>query len=472
MIHLNSEQVADILSDQSRITGYFDFKGIATDSREVEPGNLFATWQGENLDGHEFCGQAVEKGAAALLVTHEVDIDIPQIIVPDPQYTLGQLTGMWRQTFDIPVIGVTGSNGKTTIKNMLRTICQYHFGVNHVVAPLKSYNNQVGVPLTLAQIDNNTRIAVVEMGTNQYGDIRYLTNLALPTVTLINNAGRSHLAALGSVEGVAQAKAEIMEGLSDNGIAVLNRDDPFFDYWYSQLGSQQRCLSFGVDDSQADIFLESCHVTTTGSSFRARTPQGDLNVSLQLLGRHNLANALAATACALAAGLNLEAIKEGLQNVEPEKGRFSLYHLPQNTELVDDSYNANLQSLARALDMIMLFTNNRTIVVLGDMLDLGEQTEHNHHDAGEMMYYKGVDYLITYGEASRLAQQKYQSYGLSGKHFSDRNALCYHIEEIVKPGDMILFKASNGMQLGAIAETMKQRLTDKLSTTTQPANET
>lgn len=463
MIELNNEQVSDILTEDCRITSDFNFQGIATDSRVVEPGNLFVTWQGENMDGHQFCQQAVEKGAAALMVTREMPIDKPQIIVSNAQKALGELTRIWRQLFDIPVIGLTGSNGKTTIKNMLRAIFSEYFGANQVVAPQKSYNNQVGVPLTLAQINQNTQVAVIEMGTSQPGDIRWLTNMAQPTVTLINNAGKSHLAALGHVEGVARAKAEILEGLAEDGTAVLNADDAFYTYWHNQLGPQQNCMSFAVDNDQAEVFLETCHISTTGSSFRASTPAGELIASIPLLGKHNVSNALAATGCALAVGLTLPLIAQGLQKIEPEKGRFKMHHLPQNTTLIDDSYNANFESVERALDILLLFNDIRKIMVMGDMLDLGEESAQNHRDLGEVIYYKGIDYLITYGHDSELTQQNYQHYGLPGKHFSDREALCYHIEQVVSAGDMILFKASNGMQLGHIAETMRKRLTDKLS---------
>ena len=470
MIELNSEQVADILPDQSRLTADFTFKGITTDSRAVEPGNLFVTWCGANMDGHQFCKQAQDKGAAAVMVTREIDSDIPQIIVDDAQDALGKLTRIWRQTFDIPVIGVTGSNGKTTIKNMLKTIFSYYYGADQVVAAPKSFNNQVGVPLTLAQIGDQTRVAIIEMGTNQHGDIRRLTTIAQPTVTLINNAGRSHLAALQYVEGVARAKAEILEGLAQDGTAILNADDEFFAFWRNQLGPQQQCLSFSMDDEQADIYLESFHVSTSGSSFRAHTPQGDLTTSLPLLGRHNLANALASAGCALAAGLHLETIEQGLQQVEPGKGRFNVHHLPNQITLIDDSYNANPESLTQALDILLLFSGARTIVVMGDMLELGEESAKNHYEMGDVMYYKGVDYLITYGTESEVTQQRYQSYGLPGEHFSDRQALCYHLQDNVKAGDMILFKASNGMQLGVLAETIKERLTQQLTQSPQTEN--
>lgn len=466
MIKLNHQQVADILTDQCQITDEFTFEGLVTDSREVHAGCLFVTWHGEHRDGHDFCQQAVDQGAAALLVERAVDVDAPQIIVNDVFNALGQMTRIWRQMFDIPVIGVTGSNGKTTVKNMLKSIAESHYGSDHVVASAKSFNNHVGVPLTLARIDQSTRIAVIEMGMSQFNEIRWVSNIAQPTVTVINNAGKSHLAGVGGVDGVARAKAEILEGLVENGTAVLNADDPFYAFWYNQLGPHQRCLSFAMDNSEADLFIETMHVSTTGGSFRARTPEGDLVASIPLLGRHNLMNALAAAGCALGAGFDLSAIVKGLQNVEPETGRLNIHRLPQDTVVIDDSYNANPNSFEQSLEMIMFFNNPRTIVVMGDMRDLGEHSADSHSEVGELMYYKGVDYLVTYGEESQITQNKFQSYGLDGEHFTDRDALCYHLRQIVKPGDMVLFKASNSMQLGSIAQSLLTSLNDQLSVNT------
>lgn len=472
MIKLNHEQVADILADECQITDNFTFEGLVTDSREVHPGCLFVTWQGENRDGHDFCQQAVDQGASALLVQRAVNVDAPQIIVKDVFYALGQLTRIWRQMFDIPVIGVTGSNGKTTVKNMLKSIAEHHYGSEHVVAPVKSFNNHVGMPLTLARIDQTTQVVILEMGMNHFGEIRWISNIAQPTITLINNAGRSHLAGVGGIEGVARAKAEILEGLAEDGVAVLNADDPFFAFWFNQLGPRQQCVSFAMDNSQADVFIETMHVSVTGGSFRAHTPKGDLVASIPLLGRHNLVNALAAASCAMSAGLDLTSITNGLQAVEPEKGRLNIHHLPQDTVVIDDSYNANPNSFEQSLEMIMFFNKPRTIVVMGDMLDLGDYASDSHREVGELMYYKGVDYLVTYGDNSRITQSKFQEYGLNGEHFTDRDALCYHLKTEIKPGDMILFKASNGMKLGAIAHEVMEHLNMRLTQDSQTADTT
>src|SRR3990167_1748726 len=230
MIKLDKTTIETILAIKIEGKDFF-ISGIATDSREVKPGNLFVTWQGENFDGHQFCQQAVSQGAAALLANKKVVADVPQIIVEDTIQAFGKLAAYWRDQFSIPVLGVTGSNGKTTVKNMLSAVLQAAYGDNSFLAPKKSFNNHVGVPLTLSMLAKNHQTAVIEMGMNHFGELRYITKLAKPTVVVITNAGPSHLAGVGDIAGVAKAKGEIIEGLAVTGKAILNADDQYFAYW-------------------------------------------------------------------------------------------------------------------------------------------------------------------------------------------------------------------------------------------------
>jgi UDP-N-acetylmuramoyl-tripeptide--D-alanyl-D-alanine ligase len=285
-------------------------RGISIDTRTLQPGNLFIALPGAKVDGHDFLAEAQQKGAAAALVSHAVDCSLPQIQVADIVAALGKLGSAWRNQFNIPIIAVTGSNGKTTLKNMVATIltaaCDGH--ATQVLATQGTLNNHLGLPITLARLSEEHRYAVIEMGMNHFGEIEYLTQLTRPQVAVITNAAASHLEGVGDLAGVARAKAEIFSGLQLEGVAVLNRDDAFYTFWREIIGDHPY-LTFGLHpDSDVRATL---HEPAQTQRIMLHTPQGDIAINLPLLGMHNVLNALAAAAATLTVGIHLEAIKAG-----------------------------------------------------------------------------------------------------------------------------------------------------------------
>jgi UDP-N-acetylmuramoyl-tripeptide--D-alanyl-D-alanine ligase len=418
-----------------------DFCGISRDTRSLQPGNLYMAIQGEQFDGHQFIADAAKKGAVAALVSHVVDHPIPQLIVPDTILALGTISKWWRDQFSLPLIGVTGSNGKTTLKNMistiLRTACH---NADEVLATEGNLNNNIGLPLNLARLNQQHRYAVLEMGMNHFGEIEYLTKLARPSVAVINNAAEAHLEGLGDVSGVAKAKGEIFLGLTENGTAILNRDDAHFNYWL-QLISKHTYLSFGLEHP-ADITANY----TSGQPITIKTPKGEITVALPLLGKHNVMNALAATAATLAVGVDLFAIKAGLENVKPAPGRMHQYVLANHAKVIDDTYNANPFSLQAAINTLATFAGTK-ILVLGDMKELGPDAKQFHFDAGQKIKTAGIQYLFTFGNLSAATTE---GFGQNALHFSERDKLIATLLPLLKHDVTVLVKGSRSMQMEKI----------------------
>ena len=418
------------------------FCGICSDTRYLTPGNLFIAIQGEQFDGHDFILEAARKGAAGALVKHKIDAPIPQIVVEDTVLALGKITAHWRNQFNIPLIGVTGSNGKTTLKNMLASILQSacQDNKNAVLATDGNLNNHIGLPLTLARLHSEHHYAVIEMGMNHFGEIAYLTQLAKPTIAVITNAAEAHLEGLGNVSGVAKAKGEIFSGLPKEGVAILNRDDPHFDYWRSLMGNH-RYVTFGLDHP-ADITA-----TLSGTQhITLHTPNGNCAVNLPLLGRHNIMNALAATAASLAAGIDLPTIKSGLENVKPAPGRMQLYTLKNNINVIDDTYNANPFSLLAAVNALAEFSGKK-IVVLGDMKELGSDAKQFHYAAGENIRARGIDCLFTFGNLSSAATE---GFGEQAEHFTVQEHLIAALKPHLTQDVTLLVKGSRSMKMEKI----------------------
>ncbi len=419
-----------------------DFCGISSDTRSLQPGNLYIAIRGEQFDGHQFVADAAKKGAAAVLVAHAVDYPIPQLIVDDTILALGTLAKHWRNRFSLPLIGVTGSNGKTTLKNMLAAILRAacHNQAEHVLATEGNLNNNIGLPLNLVRLNEEHRYAVLEMGMNHFGEIEYLTKLAKPTVAIINNAAEAHLEGVNDVAGVAKAKGEIFLGLSENGIAILNRDDAHFNYWLELIG-QHRHFSFGLDHP-ADVTA----VYNVGQPITIKTPKGDITVALPLLGKHNVMNALAATAATLAVGVELAAIKAGLENVKPAPGRMHQYILANHAKVIDDTYNANPFSLQAAVNTLATFSGT-TILVLGDMKELGPDAKQFHYDAGQKIQAAGIEYLFTFGNLSAATTE---GFGQNAQHFTERDKLIAALLPHLKNEVTVLVKGSRSMQMEKI----------------------
>lgn len=441
MIEMTLSKVAELLGQNESFPDQ-NFQGISIDTRTIIPGNLFVAISGEHADGHDFINVAQEKGAAAALVTHRVAVDLPQIIVPDTVLALGKLASDWRRQFNIPLIAVTGSNGKTTLKNMIAAImtaaCQGDASL--VLSTQGTLNNHLGLPLTLARLNKNHRYAAIEMGMNHFGEIEYLTKLALPNVAVITNAAASHLEGVGNVAGVARAKAEIFTGLTDDGIAILNRDDAYYTFWQQYIG-RHTYWTFGFHPN-ADVCC-TLHQVNQKQHLSLSTPKGNVELDLPLLGKHNVLNALAATAATLAIGITLDAVKQGLESIQPAQGRLQLHHLANGVKIIDDTYNANPFSLQAAVNTLASFSGKK-ILVLGDMKELGDEAKSLHQTAGEAIRHAGIDYLFTFGE---LSANTAHAFGEGAYHFNEQEKLINALRPLLCNHTTILVKGSRSMRM-------------------------
>lgn len=425
---MSLDEIASILSAK-REGKNIHVNGLSTDTRTIVGGEIFVALKGPNFDGHEFILQALEKGAVACLVEHPVDADAC-VITEDTHQALGLLAKAWRQRFTKTVFAVTGSNGKTTVKEMIASIAGQH---NTVLATQGNLNNDIGVPLTLFRLNQQQEAAVIEMGANHIGEIRYLVNLAQPDIAVLTNAGSAHLEGFGSIEGIAKAKGEIFAGLADKGVAIINADDQFADYW-KNIAGEHRIITFGIDknaDVMADISGE-----WTGQKIHITTPEGNFDVKLQLLGRHNVMNALAATAASIAAGYSIKQITTGLEQLKPVKGRLQLKKGINNSQVIDDTYNANPSSLKAAINVLHDFSGKR-FLALGDMAELGTNASELHKEAGMYAKEKGVDSLYSFGKLAAKAAQEFGGKGFCYDRHEDmidalKNELSQEVTLLVK----------------------------------------
>jgi len=370
-------------------------QGISTDTRTLQAGQLFVALHGPNFDGHDYLAEAKAKGAAACMVEKPV-ANCSALFVGDTRLALGQLARAWRRHFTMPLIAVTGSNGKTTVKEMLASI---FVQLGDVLATRGNLNNDIGVPLTLLGLDSSHTSAVVELGANHAGEIAYLTALAEPNVAVITNAAAAHLEGFGTLKGVANAKGEIFQGMKDDGTAIINADDEFVSLWRG-LAKDKKVLSFGLQN-KADITAQ-WQAGDHGSQIHVSTPAGKVKLQLALLGQHNVMNALAAIAAAQAAGVKLTTIKAGLEVMQPVAGRLQLKAGIRGSRIIDDTYNANPASLAAAIEVLAGFTGKH-ILVLGDMGELGDEAKELHAEAGRFARAHGVDRLVTVGPMAAAA---------------------------------------------------------------------
>ncbi len=450
MIQMTLAQAAAILglTDQ---TASNEFHGISIDTRTLEPGNLFIALPGAHVDGHDFVEQARQKGAIAAIVTRHVDSPLPQLQVKDIVDALGKLSAHWRNQFNIPFLAVTGSNGKTTLKNMIASILKAacNGDESQVLATKGTLNNHLGLPLTLARLNKNHRYAAIEMGMNHFGEIEYLTKLTRPHVAVITNAAAAHLEGVGDMAGVARAKSEIFLGMPENGTAILNRDDAFFTFWREQIG-QRPFLTFGMHPD-ADV-TAIVHAANQTQHITLKTPQGNIDIYLPLLGKHNILNTLAASASALAIGISLDAIKKGLETISPAPGRLQLHTLENGVKIIDDTYNANPISVEAAVETLAAFTGKK-ILVLGDMKELGSDAKSIHASVGEKIRQAGIDYLFTYGE---LSANTAQTFGEGAYHFNEQEKLITALKPLLHNQTTILVKGSRSMKMEKVVMTLMQ----------------
>lgn len=428
------------------------FAGVEIDSRRIKNGQLFVALRGERVDGHDFLAQAHAQGAVVALVEREDPaVPLPQWVVRDTRRALGDLARTWRLRFELPVIGVTGSNGKTTVKQMLASICAQQ---GAVLATQGNLNNDIGVPLTLFNLAPEHRAAVIEMGANHAGEIAYLASLAHPQVGMVNNAAAAHLEGFGSLDGVAKAKGELYQGLPAQGVAIINQDDDYAEFWKTLAGDRS-ILSFGFDaraDFRADadelhIREQQDHLETEFSMY---TPSGEMKVRIPLLGRHNVANAMAAAAGAYAAGVQLELIRQGLSQMQPPPGRLQLRAGLAGVRLIDDTYNANPGSLAAAMSVLTALPGPHWLV-LADMGELGPQSQDMHRWAGVLARQVGIHRLYSLGA---LAQEAAQAYGADAQAYMQPQQLAQALLVDIKTADrpVILFKGSRRMQLEQVVQ--------------------
>ncbi len=418
------------------------FAGVSTDTRSLQAQELFVALKGESYDGHNFLAAAMGAGAVGAIVSRSVTTPLPHIMTEDTRLALGDLAAFWRRRFTVPVIAVTGSNGKTTVKEMIAA------AMNETAAGLVTegnLNNEIGVPLTLLRLRQTDNYAVVEMGMNHRGEIYYLTMLTRPSIAVITNASEAHLEGLGSVEAIALAKGEVYAGLPPDGIAVINADDAYAGLW-RELAENRKCLTFGLQH-RADVRGEY-ELTATGSLVHLNTTQGDIDMRLRLLGRHNVMNALAATTASLAAGAGLVDIKKGLEKLRAVSGRLEVKTGISGARILDDTYNANPASVAVGLEVLREVFGER-VLVLGDMAELGEAAAGIHQRLGELAKRVGVNRLFAVGE---LSQYAVKSFGKGGRHFASHQALIEELMDCMHTDMTILVKGSRIMHMERVVQ--------------------
>lgn len=413
------------------------FRGVSTDSRTLEAGALFFALQGPNFDGHKFLQQAQKQGAAAATVSEDCKTEMPLLKVSDTRLALGSLARYWRGKFSIPVVAITGSNGKTTVRAMLEAILKR---CGQTLSTQGNLNNDIGLPLTLARLGAADEFAVLEMGANHPGEIEYLAGIAQPDIAIVTNAGPAHLEGFGSLEGVARAKGELFAGLDKGAVAVINADDAFAPLW-RELAADCRIVDFGLTASAA--VHADWTGDTRGSDVRLVTGQGEIAVRLPLPGKHNVMNALAATAAALAAGASLEDVRDGLESMSPVAGRFTIHQLPGDITLIDDTYNANPESLQVALD-VLAQAQGETWLVLGDMGELGTDAAALHYQAGSQARATGINRLYSLGE---LARQAYTAFAGQGGAFTGLDEMLVALHKDMQGPLHILVKGSRSMHM-------------------------
>ena len=424
-------------------------QSVGSDSRHIVKNQLFIGIKGENFDGNSYALEAIKQGAAAILVSDANTQASPAVVVQDTRLALGQLAKYWREKFKIPLVAVTGSNGKTTVKEMLAAILN-NATSRPVLATQGNLNNDIGMPMTLLKIRQDHAYAVIEMGMNHEGEIRYLTNIAQPNVAVVNNAGTAHIGEVGSREGIARAKGEIFAGLNDDGIAVINADDAFADYWKS-FNQNRKILTFALD-AKADV-TASYQVLDGASQLQLTTPSGNIGFRLNMLGKHNISNALAASACAVALGVSNADIARGLESFSGVKGRLQRKAGINNAKLIDDTYNANPDSMKAAID-VLANQAGKLIFVMGDMAELGADSAQMHAEIGAYAKQKGIHQLLCFGE---ISQQASVAFGENATHYASLPALLHAVAGLMNKDITMLVKGSRFMQMERVVDVIEEK---------------
>ena len=423
--------------------------GVSIDTRTLSSGDLYIAISGEQFDGHDFIAQAEQGGAVALVVAKKVDTELPQLIVKDTRIALAELAGVVRDKLQLKLCAITGSNGKTTVKEMLAAILAVNY---QVLFTQGNFNNDIGVPLTLLRLNKQHQYAVIEMGANHQGEIAYVCRFAKPDVAIITNVGPAHIEGFGSIEGVAQAKAEIIQSLTEEGVAVLNADDPFFTLW-KELAGVRKVLSFGLTKA-ADIYAQEITTQVQGQQFKTHfdlvVGANRVPVRLALAGEHNVKNALAASAACIALKVPLQQIQLGLEKVEAVNGRLQLFESESGIKLINDTYNANPASLAVALEVLKKCPGEHWLA-FGAFGELGIESNKKHSEMGTEIRKSGVQRLFATGA---MAENTVQAFGKGGAYYASKQTLIDALKSEITAEQILLVKGSRAQKMEVVVDAL------------------
>lgn len=438
---MDLQYIASILSqscsDKTKISG------ICTDTRHLEPGSVFIAIKGELFDGHHFVKEAEKKGAVAAIVSKKIeDVSIPQWVVADTLIALADIAKAHRQQLPCPTIALTGSNGKTSVKEMISAILP---PPSH--ATKGNLNNHIGAPLSVLALAPEHRYAVFELGANHPGEIAYTAAIVQPDVALINNIAPAHVEGFGSIEGVAKAKGEIYHSLKSNGVAVVNDDDQYAHFWDDCLNNK-KVIRFSLDH-KADVYAQNLHIDSLGrAQFSLHLPVGSLKIQLQVPGVHNVRNALAAASACYALGISLQDIEQGLKQFSGVKGRMTILSGKNQSTIIDDTYNANLRSVLAGLEVLAKRAGDK-VFVFGDMGELGRFAEEHHEEIGIAARRLGINQLLTCGAYSKLSSK---AFGQGGQHFANQEDIVGFLSNQLNANTTVLVKGSRSSAMEKIVQ--------------------
>lgn len=456
MIPLQTKEIALLVQGQL-VGADIQIQSVSTDSRNITQGDMFIALKGPNFDGHQFAADVIAKGAVALIVEQQLDIAVPQIIVADTRLALGALGAAVKQKVNPKSVAVTGSVGKTTVKEMMAAILDR---IGNVLATAGNFNNDIGAPLTLLRLTEQHQYAVMELGANHLGEIAYTSSLVKPEVSIITNVAAAHLEGFGDLFGVARAKGEIYGSLGEDGVAIVPLDSEFSDYWLKRL-QDKKVLTFS-STQPADFTAEHIVLNEQGcASFDLVCPQGRIFIQLVLPGKHNVANALAAAAATLTLGVSLTDVQLGLAAMKPVKGRINVTQASDKLRLIDDTYNANSESTKAAIDLLATYPGFR-VLVFGDMGELGADARLYHEEVGLYAKQKGINLLFTLGVLSQSASDLFNG---QGAHFSSRQQLIQKLSPILdeQSNSTVLVKGSRSAKMELVVQDLLERCQQEIS---------
>ncbi|PMH39789.1 UDP-N-acetylmuramoyl-tripeptide--D-alanyl-D-alanine ligase [Vibrio sp. 10N.286.49.B3] len=450
MIPVSLLQLAAVLDGQL-IGDDCVINDVSTDTRKVTTGSLFVALIGERFDAHDFAQQAVDNGASALLVSKPLALNIPQIQVDNTQQALGKMGAWVHQQCDTPTVAITGSCGKTTVKEMTASILMQK---GQVLFTAGNFNNEIGVPLTLLRSTPQDDYAVIELGANHQHEIAYTTQLVQPDVALVNNVAAAHLEGFGSLDGVKKAKGEIFQGLAENATAVINLDSHGEQHWQAIL-ADKNLITFSKSNHQADYFATDIELNKQGQpSFTLHTPVGHAEIQLTIIGAHNVANALAAAILATQLGASLSDIVTGLTHLMKVKGRVDVESLTEGVTLIDDSYNASVPAVKAAVDLLASFAGQRWLI-LGNMAELGDESLALHRQVGEYAAPFAFEHVLTYGKDTKVISEV-----CGGQHFETHSAMITYIKQHLAQDEnqthTLLVKGANSAGMSQVAVALQE----------------